>query len=261
MSKEKTGFKEWAPNSANCCTGCDNNCRYCYAKQMAIRFNQVTEEEWANTRIRQKDVNKNWRKREGVIGFPTSHDILPSNIDECIIVLDKILTAGNEVVIVSKPRLNLMIKLSESIKKYQGQVLFRFTIGAMDNMKLLFWEPNAPIYEERKASLSYVKSIGFRTSVSIEPMIDPPATVELVNDLMPFVTEDIWIGTMNQTGRLKKGADDRLLREIHRIEAEQGTSRLIMLYQKLQDNQMVRWKDKARKKIEKGLNISIQIQK
>ncbi|MCD4675715.1 MAG: hypothetical protein K8S18_06910, partial [Desulfobacula sp.] len=217
----------------------------------------VTEDEWANTRIRQKDVDKNWRKRKGVIGFPTSHDILPSNINECIIVLDKILNAGNEVVIVSKPRLNLMIKLSESIKKYQEQVLFRFTIGAMDNMKLLFWEPNAPIYEERKASLIYIKKMGFQTSVSVEPMIDPPATVELVNDLMPFITKDIWIGMMNQIGRLKKNADDHLLREIQHIEDGQTPERLVELYQRLKDIPKIRWKDKARKKIEERLEILI----
>jgi len=257
MAKEKTGFKEWASISANICTGCENNCHYCYAKHMAIRFNQVTEDEWANTRVRQKDVDKNWRKRDGVIGFPTSHDILPSNINECIIVLNKILKAGNQVVIVSKPRLDLMIRLSESIKDYKGQVLFRFTIGAMDNMKLLLWEPNAPIYEERKASLIYIKSMGFRTSVSVEPMIDPPATVELVNDLMPFITEDIWIGMMNQIGRLKKNADERLLKEMQLIEEGQKAERLVELYKKLQDNPKIRWKDKARKKIEKGLNISI----
>lgn len=259
MAKEKTGFKEWASISANICTGCENNCRYCYAKYMAIRFNQVTEDEWANTRIRQKNVDKNWGKRDGVIGFPTSHDILPSNINECIIVLNKILKAGNQVVIVSKPRLDLMIRLSESIKDYKGQVLFRFTIGAMDNMKLLLWEPNAPIYEERKASLIYIKSMGFRTSVSVEPMIDPPATVELVNDLMPFITEDIWIGTMNQIGRLKKNADERLLKEMQFIEEGQTPERLVELYQNLKHIPKIRWKDKARKGIEKGLNISIQI--
>jgi len=257
MAKEKTGFKEWAPISANICSGCENNCRYCYAKYMAIRFNQVTEDEWANTRIRQKDVDKNWGKRDGVIGFPTSHDILPSNINECIIVLSKILKAGNQVVIVSKPRLDLMIRLSQSIKDYKGQVLFRFTIGAMDNMKLFFWEPNAPIYEERKASLIYIKNMGFRTSVSVEPMLDPPATVELINDLMPCITEDLWIGTMNQIGRLKKNADDRFLKEIQLIEKGQTPERLVELYQNLKDSPKIRWKDKARKRIEDRLRISI----
>lgn len=203
---KKTGFREWTKHSVNIATGCDNDCRYCYAKFMADRFGQRKKEDWGNTLIRQKEVDKNRGKMDGVIGFPTSHDILHSNIDEYISTLLKLLNAGNQVIIVSKPRLELIEKLCQSIEEFKNQVLFRFTIGAMDNAKLLFWEPNAPIYEERKACLKYVWKKGFRTSVSIEPMIDAANIESLVNDLIPFITEDIWIGIMNNIGRLRKGA-------------------------------------------------------
>ena len=32
------GTKEWADSNVNCYFGCSNNCKYCYAKKMAIRF-------------------------------------------------------------------------------------------------------------------------------------------------------------------------------------------------------------------------------
>ena len=56
MKKKFYGFKDWAVHSVNCCTGCSNNCRYCYARGMAIRFKRTTAEEWPLERVRQKDV-------------------------------------------------------------------------------------------------------------------------------------------------------------------------------------------------------------
>lgn len=256
-TKGKKGFREWTDHSINIATGCENNCRYCYAKLMADRFNQRKKEDWARTEIRQKEVDKNRRKMNGVIGFPTSHDILASNIDACITTLLKLLKAGNQVVIVSKPRFDLMVKLCRSIMDYREQVVFRFTIGAMDNLKLLFWEPNAPIYEERKASLQYVWEKGFKTSVSIEPMIDSANIDILVGDLDAYVTEDIWIGIMNNIGRVKKGADGFLLNEIARVESGQSIERLLEIYQMFQHHPKIKWKDKTRKHLEKGLQIQI----
>ena len=52
------GTKDWTASTVNCCTGCANNCRYCYAKGMAIRFKRLTAEEWPIERVRQKDVDR-----------------------------------------------------------------------------------------------------------------------------------------------------------------------------------------------------------
>lgn len=40
IQKITLGTKEWADSNVNCYLGCSNNCRYCYAKKMAIRFNR-----------------------------------------------------------------------------------------------------------------------------------------------------------------------------------------------------------------------------
>jgi DNA repair photolyase len=38
MKKKTLGFKEWTKYSVNCCSGSSNNCRYCYAKEMAAKI-------------------------------------------------------------------------------------------------------------------------------------------------------------------------------------------------------------------------------
>lgn len=38
------GTKEWASSNINLFYGCANNCMYCYAKKMALRFGRIKSE-------------------------------------------------------------------------------------------------------------------------------------------------------------------------------------------------------------------------
>ena len=67
----------------------------------------------------------------------------------------ELLRVGNQVLVVSKPHLDCIEAVCEKFGDYQGQILFRFTIGACDDCVLSFWEPGAPVYAERKASLEH----------------------------------------------------------------------------------------------------------
>jgi len=129
--------------------------------------------------------------------FPGTHDITPDNFEACFTVLKKLLKVGNRVLVVSKPRLKLITKICDQLKDYKNHLLFRFTIGSSNNKILSFWEPNAPTYDERKEALKYAHRAGYRTSVSIEPMLDADNIEALVDDLAPFVNHSIWIGIMN----------------------------------------------------------------
>jgi DNA repair photolyase len=55
----KAGTKEWADGNYNVTVGCSNNCRYCYAKSMAVRFKRVAESEWQNEKSNGKEVQVN----------------------------------------------------------------------------------------------------------------------------------------------------------------------------------------------------------
>ena len=56
------GTQEWSVKTINCCTGCSHDCRYCYAKGMAIHYKRLTAEEWPTEKIREHDVNKKHKK-------------------------------------------------------------------------------------------------------------------------------------------------------------------------------------------------------
>ena len=240
----KSGFQDWTKsvNNVNICTGCENDCIYCYAKSMASRWKQVEPGQWPNMVVRDADIEKSQNLKDGMVGFPSSHDITPTNLDAYLTVLGKLLRAGNEVLIVSKPRLDCIKAICDASSFFKDKILFRFTIGAMDNGILKFWERKAPKYGERKQCLEYAFNNGFRTSVSMEPMLDSANIEALINDLRPYVNDDIWIGTMNHLESMKKGADKTLLTEIAKVEAGQSKEILTAIYDTYKDDELIKYK-------------------
>jgi len=195
-NKITSGTKEWADSNVNCYFGCSNDCRYCYAKKMAIRFKRKTEKNWKVMIPNKKVINRNFKKRQGRVMFPSSHDITPTSLNNCIIVLNRLLKVGNEVLITTKPNLSCIKKICDYFFKFKSQIQFRFTITSLDCELLKFWEPNAPKFEERIESLKYAFNSNYKTSVSIEPFLDKNP-IPLIKKLIPLVTESIWIGKMN----------------------------------------------------------------
>jgi len=225
----------------------------------------VTAAQWPLERIRMYDVNRKHKKYSGRVMFPSSHDITPTNVNACMTVLGKLLEAGNEVLIVSKPHLDCIRAICDEFKSFRNildvfegyhryRMVFRFTIGACDDRILSIWEPNAPKYAERKAALKYAYKAGFQTSVSVEPMLDSANIDALVSDLLPYVTDAIWIGEMNHIGRFSKFATVPIQNELNRIKAGQIHSVIRNIYNRYQGNQMIKWKNGIKKIV--GLPIA-----
>ena len=242
MKKGTYGTKEWTANSFNCCTGCSNNCRYCYAKGMAIRFKRLTAEEWSIERVRQKDVDKRRGQYAGRVMFPSSHDITPGNFEACMTVLDKLIGAGNQVLIVSKPRFDIIRDICLEFREDRDKIMFRFTIGAMNDDVLKFWEPGAPSFAERLDSLTYAFCSGYKTSVSIEPMLDSDNVLDLVLAVEPFATDSIWLGKMNHIGKNIVIDSPEMKAAVRRIENGQTKERIKVLYEVLKDSPKIKWK-------------------
>lgn len=205
VRKTTTGTREWADSNVNVINGCVNDCRYCYAKKMSIRFKRKTPDTWKDMVLHEK-IPKRFTKRNGRIMFPTSHDI-PSPLIErhrflfgaCIHVLERMLEAGNNVLITTKPNLAAIEYICRMFLRFQDQIQFRFTITSANDDILTFWEPRAPLFVERVKSLVYAFGAGFKTSISIEPCLDADPR-SLVHILRPYVTESIWLGCMNYCG-------------------------------------------------------------
>lgn len=249
-NKITSGVKEWASSSVNVISGCSNNCKYCYAKKMAIRFGRKTEETWKIMEINEKAVNKKYGKRQGRIMFPTSHDITPLVMEPCLKVLNKMLNSRNEVLITTKPNLLVIRTICDDYlhSPFKDQIQFRFTIGSLDNDTLKFWEPGAPSFTERFQSLQYAFNKGYKTSISIEPMLERAHLFSLVRILDPYITESIWIGTMNYISTKIPNEEWKYYKEARATRDPRFLRQIKGLFS---HNSKIRWKDSIRNILEK----------
>ncbi len=242
--KPVQGTREWAVATVDCCVGCPHGCRYCYARNKQVeREKLTTEEQWRKPQLIKDAVTQKYPKYNGQVMFPANHDIVPENLDACVKVLRLLLKAGNRVLVVTKPHLDCVKVLVQQLQPYRDQLLFRLTITARDPSILSFWEPNAPEYSERLASLCLLYTGGFNTSVSVEPMLDRNDVTAMVRELLPFVTDSIWIGKMNKIEKRVGAVFPAEEKYLLQIESGQSAESIIQLYKELKDIPVIRWKE------------------
>jgi DNA repair photolyase len=247
MAKVISGTGEWAVANFNCARGCQNDCRYCYAKARAVkRFHWCEAKDWPKQQVNWKEARKKRKLVDGRCMFPTSHDIVPGNLDACVMLMNNLLEAGNFVLVVSKPHKDCIKAICERFGAYKDKMLFRFTIGAMDDDILKYWEPGAPPLAERVECLKHAFEQGFQTSVSAEPMLDAPNAPALYDALEPYVTDAIWFGKLNKIEQRVPVENDEDKRRVARIVLEQTDEKIKELYAALKGRPKVKWKESVK---------------
>lgn len=244
-ARPPTGTQEWAASNVNIQNGCEHDCLYCYAKTMAIRFKRATAVSWKYPRLRQHDLNRGFTRRSGRIMFPTAHDITDQNVEACVTVLDRMLAAGNQVLIVSKPRLTCIQRLCDALAAYRSQIVFRFSIGSTDDAVLSFWEPGAPCFSARLACLQYAYASDFETSVSGEPMLDAN-TDALIAAVHRYVSDSIWLGKINRLRSILPfncPSNPEAVRRGEELMALQSAAAIRALYRRHRTDPKIKWKD------------------
>ena len=280
---KKTGTREWSDVSINCCLGCANACVYCYARQMALRAGRIRSgRDWAKERPRSlEEIARRpeyGRKHRGVVMLPTSHDVTPGNREACLAVLGRLLAAGNRVLLVTKPRLEIMADVGAL---YQGRLVnwavcglglgdcigprleVRCSITCLDDDIRREWEPAAPEIQERIEVLRYLRGEGIATSVAIEPNLQPDRVDRLVEIVDPLVSGTIWVGKLNKMAERLKWAldpqeglclDDRatLSKAADWLEAQQTDRKVMEVVEQLRGNAKIRWKDSYAEVVERS---------
>lgn len=245
MKNNSNGTKEWSTESANFISGCKNDCKYCFSKATAIYNKRETQDDWKEEIVKPSKLNKGWRlRKDGRIMLASSHDITPQHLPEAIQFLKNILSPGNQVLIVSKPHLECIKAICDEFVNYKDKILFRFTVGSSDNATLKFWEPGAPSFEERVASLKYAFEKGFDTSISCEPMLDNNIG-DVINTVRPFVTHSIWLGKMSkmkQRLEMNTPITNELKEKANQLYAWQSDNEIKALFEIYKNDSLIRWK-------------------
>jgi DNA repair photolyase len=262
----KFGTKEWADDNFNTHYACKHACWYCYAWCEAYQRHRDYFEDWGKRMTLRKYWDKGWQTREDgfTIMYPTTHDILPEIMDESFQAIQNMLDANINVLVVSKPHLEVIKNLVERFSQYkkgQPKIILRFSIGTDNNELLSFWEPKAPTFEERFESLKYSYRNGFRTSVSMEPFFpakgkENDSKIEyfilLVNKLLEFVRGTLWIGEMNHIPvNVQRGSKLTSLEKekINALEKFYSIDNILKLVRHFYEDDKIRWKESIKKDI------------
>jgi len=248
----ETGAGEWCPFRCNIGDHCSCGCLYCYAKKMAERYKRILNpEEWLVERIRMVSTAK-CKKYSGWIMFPTSHDISEYYLPAFRCHLYNILVVGNRVVIVTKPRRTSIEALCSEFSSFRDNIIFRFTIGGLDEEALRIWEPGATSLSERLWCLKYAFEQGFRTSISAEPMlVSCEEAEEFYYAVEPLVTEDIWFGKMGGVGGFTKHSDPEVVRRAVELQKHYKADNILQFVERMTGLPKVEWKDSIKKVINK----------
>jgi len=240
------GTKEWKPNNENCIEGCENDCLYCYAALWAERYGRVPREDWHIMKPNKRSQHP-VRLLKGGVMFPTTHDLHFRNRGMWMPFLIDLLAAGNDVLIVTKPEPEAIKFICDTFHSKDDQIEFRFTIGTDNDETRKFWEPGAPSIGERIQALRYAYEEGYKTSISIEPLLtmDPGNLIYLVSPWLQYEST-IWIGIMNHMNldRPQDQLTELYFRKQLAINSRENMQRI---YDKYKGNTQIRWKDSVQK--------------
>ena len=163
--------------------------------------------------------------------------------------LQRHLQIGNQVLVVTKSGPEVVGPLCEVLTAYdREQSEIRYTLSHLYASIGNFWEPGAPSCQERILALETAHKAGVRTSVSCEPWLEATDTLQaLVSIVDPMVTETIWIGWANKLRQRTAWCKSReLSNAITLVEAFQTPETTRALYEALNGNPKIRWKDSIR---------------
>jgi DNA repair photolyase len=202
--------REYRELACNLHIGCSHGCKYCYGPSALQR----TRESFAHVQPR-KDIlakltkdaigyGKAGEKRQVLFCFATDpycHEDVEDGLTRQAIQICHQHGLGICTLTKGGTRSLRDLDLFGSGDDYACSLTF------LDPAKSLEWEPGAALPADRIEALSTFHTAGIRTWVSLEPVIDPEATLEIIRQTAPIV-DQFKIGPLNHSP-LAKAVDWR----------------------------------------------------
>jgi DNA repair photolyase len=194
---------EYGERALNLYNGCDHGCKYCYAPAATWSKREEFVQPKARV-INEKDLDREIsRLTIGTVVFlcftcdPYQH--LDTELQITRRIIQKLLTAGMSVIILTKAGLP-STRDFDLLSAHPDQSNYGATLTFVDDALSRLWEPGAALPGERLEALARAHSLGIPTWASLEPVIDPKQTLELIRMSHEFV--DVYkVGKWNHDQR------------------------------------------------------------
>lgn len=202
---EPTGAaREYSPLAMNYIKGCDHGCVYCYVPKMMKRFNKgyVHSDVYIKEETKlMKEIESSCKKHQDspkqvFLSFLT--DPYSSFNDKTKLtrrVLELLLKYRIPVSILSKGGLRILQDL-DIIKEFGENIQIGASLTFTDIADSMKWEKGAALPEERFEALEVLHQNGIRTWASMEPVIYPEQSLEIMETTHGYV-DAYKIGKLN----------------------------------------------------------------
>lgn len=191
---------EYAPLALNLYKGCGHGCVYCYAPKASYNVNDF------HNPIPRPNIIQRLAKDapQAAANAPIGDVLLCFTCDPYQPIDTEYQLTRQAIKILHENNLSVTI-LTKGGKRAERDFdlltpsesdSFAVTLTFLSEQPSLKWEPRAAIPEERIASLKRAHNLGIKTWVSLEPVIDPDETIEIIKQTHAFV--DLYkVGKMN----------------------------------------------------------------
>ena len=189
--------REYSPLALNYYKGCDHGCQYCYCKTMPYIEHGTTVTVRQNFQSKlTTELAKNQIENQVLLSFISDPYCKTNNsLKITRFVLQSLLTKNIPVAILTKGGTHALQDLDLFIK-HKNIIKIGATLTCDNNTDSKTNEPGAALPADRLEMLSQIHQAGIRTWVSIEPVLFPDQSLNLIKESMPFVNE-FMIGKLN----------------------------------------------------------------
>ena len=195
---------EYCPLAVNLYRGCGHGCIYCYAPSALY----IDRPEFIKAAPR-KDIIKRLGKDapQAVEGRPEGNVLLCFTCDPYQPINDIYDLTRQAIIILHRNSFNVTIltkggkRVEQDFDLLGSRDEFAITLTFLDTEKSRQWEPKAAPPEERIESLRKAHDRGIYTWVSLEPVIEPEESLEIIRQTHAFV--DLFkVGKLNYSEKL-----------------------------------------------------------
>ena len=212
---EPTGAaREYSPLAINYIKGCDHGCVYCYVPKMMKRFNAnyvhsdvyIKEEKALLKEIESSAKKHRNSPKQVFMSFltdPYSHFNNKTKLTRR--VLEILLHYQIPVSILSKGGYNVLQDI-DIIKMFGENIQVGGSLTFTNDEDSLKWEKNGALPKERFGALKELHDYGVRTWASMEPVIYPEQSLEIIEITKDYV-DAYKIGKLNHFPKHEKQFD------------------------------------------------------
>lgn len=181
--------REYAPLAANLYSGCAHGCKYCYAPDVLRRSRDDFHSGIAVRRSILTELAKDARRLSGanarvLLSF-TTDPYQPIEAEQRITrqAIEILHEHGLAVEVLTKGG----TRASRDFDLYGPGDAFASTLTFLDPAQSEKWEPNAALPNDRIEAIRQAHTAGITTWVSLEPVIDPEQSLEIIRQMHPYV--------------------------------------------------------------------------